>query len=80
MRKTALLVLLSFAACAAADAATVGHGSSGSRDWRLPSGIPPSQAEYQIFVASCKNKMQDASGSNKIRACLSNDFGLQHIQ
>jgi hypothetical protein len=78
MRKIALLILLSFAACATADAAMVGHDSSGPRDWRLPTGLPPSQAEYEILVAACRNKSQsDSDKTDRIGACLSNEFGLQ---
>lgn len=80
MRKIALLILLSFAACATADAAVVGHGSSGPQDWRLPTGLPPSQAEYEILVTACRDKAQsnsDNDKTDKIGACLSNEFGLQ---
>jgi hypothetical protein len=80
MRKIALPLLLSFAACASADAGAAGHGSPGPRDWRLPTGLPPSQAEYEILVNACRDKARNDGGNDKsdeIDTCLSNEFGLQ---
>jgi hypothetical protein len=80
MRRIFLVVLLALAVCATADAAGTVKRSSGPQEWRLPTGLPPSEAEYDVLVAACQGRAHDANDAGKIDACLTNEFGLRHSQ
>jgi hypothetical protein len=80
MRRIFLVVLLDLAVGATADAAETMKKLSGPEDWRLPTGLPPSEAEYEALVAACQDKMHGTNDADKIAACLVNDFGLRHSQ
>ncbi|HJU19398.1 MAG TPA: hypothetical protein VJ770_23330 [Stellaceae bacterium] len=80
MRRIVLIVLLTLAACAGADAAKTVSGSSDPQDWRLPTGKPPSQVEYAALVAACQDKVHEPPDSGAVDSCLSGDFGMHHLQ
>ncbi len=80
MREILVVVLLGLAACATADAAGTANKPSNSQDWRLPTGLPPSQAEYDALVAACRDKVHGTGDTGKIDTCLINEFGLRRSQ
>jgi hypothetical protein len=78
MRAIAVVVLLGLGACAAASGSTA-SASSEMRDWRTPTGKPPTEAEFAALVAACQDKTKTASENGAVDGCLA-DLGLRHAQ
>jgi hypothetical protein len=77
MSRILIALLLSLTVGAVADAAKTAKGPSDPQDWRLPTGLPPSRAEFAALVAACQDKVQSTSDSGKIDACLVSEFGMR---
>jgi len=74
----AVSVLLAVAACAAANEPS-GSPSSEMRDWRTPTGKPPTKAEFAALVAACQDKEKTTTDGGPMNNCLA-DLGLRRIQ
>ncbi len=79
MRGAAFFILLSLAACAAADGVTLSSGSSELRDWQMASGKPPTKLEFAAVVAACQDRSKTDDRSGPIDGCLA-DLGLRRVQ
>jgi hypothetical protein len=78
MRKVAVFVLLSLAACATATG-SMASASSETHDWQTASGRPPTKAEFAALIAACQDKAKSNSAKAPIDGCLA-DLGLRHAQ
>lgn len=79
MRGVACFILLSLAACAAAEGVTPANASSELRDWQMASGKPPTKAEFAAVVAACQDRAKTDGRSGPIDGCLA-DLGLRRVQ
>jgi hypothetical protein len=79
MRGTALVILLSLAACVAVPGVTPASASSDLRDWQTPTGKPPTKAEFAAVVAACQDRAKTTDRNNAIDGCLV-DLGLRRVQ
>ncbi len=79
MRGAAIFILLSLAACAAADGVTPASASSELRDWQTAAGKPPTSAEFAAVVAACQDRAKADERSGSIDGCLA-DLGLRRVQ
>ena len=78
MRRTAMLVVLGLAACAATGDLTA-SAPSVVDDWQTPTGKPPTRAEFVALVAACQDKVKTPADSAPMSGCLA-DLGLRRIQ
>ena len=49
------------------------------RDWRTPTGKPPTKAEFAALVAACQDKEKTTTDGGPMNNCLA-DLGLRRIQ
>lgn len=75
----AIFLLLSVAACAAADGVSPAGASSELRDWQTPIGKPPSKAEFAAVVAACVDRAKSSEQTGPTEGCLA-DLGLRRVQ
>jgi hypothetical protein len=79
MRGLAFFMLLSLAACAAADGVASASASSELGDWQMASGKPPTKTEFAAVVAACQDRAKTDDRSGPLDGCLA-DLGLRRVQ
>jgi hypothetical protein len=77
MRKMAMVLTLSVAACTASE--TTQQAIPTMEGWKFASGKAPSRAEYAAVVAACQSGAVRRSQGKALDACLA-DLGLKRAE
>ena len=79
MRGALFLLLFALAACGGTGLDQTST-SVELRDWQLPTGKPPSSAEFAALMAACQDRVRSAGKGGSVDACLAGDYGMRRVQ
>jgi hypothetical protein len=79
MRWEVVLLTLALAACREASLPTPAASAGDMKEWVLPTGKPPTKAEFAAIVAACQDRSQAAGAGAGLQPCLA-DYGVRRVQ
>lgn len=79
MRWKLIVAMLALAACRDATASLPAPPAADMKDWVLPTGKPPTKAEFAAIVAACQDRQQNAATNIELQPCLA-DYGVRRAQ
>jgi hypothetical protein len=76
MRWRVVVLALALTACREANVTSPATPTAGLQEWVLPTGKPPSTAEFAAIVAACQDRDRNAATNIGLQPCLA-DYGVR---